>query len=72
MLKDLEGQGRWRSDPERLPAYHDDEDFDGIVGAYEYDPPGSQVVQGRIGMGGSLEDQLVGGDGGARLRVLLR
>jgi len=36
-LEDLEGQGRWRNDPERPPAYHDDEDLDVIVGAYEYE-----------------------------------
>ena len=37
-LQDLEAQRRWRQDQERLPAYHDDDDLDGIVGAYGYEP----------------------------------
>lgn len=36
-LQDLEEQRRWRDDPERLPAYHNDDDIDGIVDAYEYE-----------------------------------
>jgi len=37
-LQDLEAQRRWRQDQERPPAYHDDDDLDGIVGAYGYEP----------------------------------
>ena len=36
-LRDLEEQRRWRDDQKRLPTYHDDDDLDGIVGAYEYE-----------------------------------
>jgi len=36
-LRDLEGQTRWKDGPKRSTTYRDDEDFDGIVGAYEYE-----------------------------------
>jgi hypothetical protein len=36
-LQDLEDQRGWRQNPERLPAYRDDDVLDGIVGAYQYE-----------------------------------
>ena len=36
-LRDLEAQRRWRDDPKRPATYHDDDDLDRIVGAYEYE-----------------------------------
>ena len=36
-LRDLEEQRRWPDDPKRPTTYHDDDDLDGIVGAYEYE-----------------------------------
>ena len=36
-LRDLEEQRRWREDLKRPTTYHNDDDLDGIVGAYEYE-----------------------------------
>ena len=35
-MQDLEAQRRWRDDPKRPATYHDNDDFDGILGAYDY------------------------------------
>ena len=36
-LRDLEEQRKWRDDPKRPATYHDDDDLDGILGAYQYE-----------------------------------
>jgi hypothetical protein len=36
-LRDLEEQRKWREDSKRPVTYHDEDDLDGIVGAYEYE-----------------------------------
>jgi len=38
MLRDLEEQRKYRDNLKRPTTYHDDDDFDGIVGAYQYEP----------------------------------
>lgn len=37
-LRDLEEQRKWRDDLKRPQTYHDNDDLDGIVDAYEYEP----------------------------------